>query len=120
VPICCAARASPRRGDGTPNRLDRLADDFAAVHLTARTGERDECGGLDNHVEAQVHGVVWLRTDVEAVVLDAAYRGTEVAGQADRLGVFVQCTRDASLTSRSSTATHGSGEGRLVPAPTGV
>ncbi len=47
------------------------------LHLLAlaETGDRD---ALDDYVEAQIHGGVVLARDVEAVVLDAGYRGTPV------------------------------------------
>ncbi|MGW0520406.1 DUF3626 domain-containing protein [Crossiella sp. NPDC003009] len=40
---------------------------------------------LDDYVEAQVHGPVLLDRDVEALVLDACFRGTEVAELASAL-----------------------------------
>jgi hypothetical protein len=45
---------------------------------------------LDDYVEAHVHGVVALSTDVEALVLDPGYRGTGVEADAHRLGVPVE------------------------------
>lgn len=45
---------------------------------------------LDDYVEAHVHGVVDLRSHVEALVLDPAYRGTDVEADAQRLGVAVE------------------------------
>jgi hypothetical protein len=45
---------------------------------------------LDDYVEAHVHGVVHLATDVEAIVLDPGYRGTDVESDALRLGVPVE------------------------------
>lgn len=45
--------------------------------------EADDKDPLDDYVEAHVHGVVDLRRDVEALVLDPCYRGTptEAAGR---------------------------------------
>ena len=40
---------------------------------------------LDDYVEAQVHGPVRLDRDVEALVLDPSYRGTDVESAARRL-----------------------------------
>jgi len=40
---------------------------------------------LDDHIEAQVHGAVRLDRDVEALVLDPSYRGTQVEELAGRL-----------------------------------
>lgn len=45
---------------------------------------------LDDYVEAHVHGLVSLDTDVEALVLDPGYRGTDVEADALRLGVPVE------------------------------
>lgn len=44
---------------------------------------------LDDYVEAHVHGVVDLATDVEALVLDPSFRDTPVADQAAALGIPV-------------------------------
>ncbi len=40
--------------------------------------EADDQDALDDYIEAQVHGPVLLGRDVEALVLDPCYRGTEV------------------------------------------
>jgi hypothetical protein len=40
--------------------------------------EADERDPLDDHVEAHIHGPVLLVRDVEALVLDPCYRGTDV------------------------------------------
>src|SRR6478736_6765924 len=42
---------------------------------------------LDDYVEAHAHGVLDLARDVEALVLDPGYRGTDVEADALRLGV---------------------------------
>ncbi|MEU3853542.1 DUF3626 domain-containing protein [Streptomyces sp. NPDC029554] len=47
--------------------------------------EADERDALDDYVEAHVHGGVRLDRDVEALVLDACYRGTPVEAAARRL-----------------------------------
>lgn len=52
--------------------------------------ERAEGGLLDDYVEAYVHGGLDLDTDVEALVLDPAHRGTELERTANRLGVAVE------------------------------
>lgn len=49
--------------------LDTRADADAAAGLT---------DVLDDHVEAHVHGTIDLAVDVEAIVLDPCFRGTEV------------------------------------------
>jgi hypothetical protein len=48
----------------------------------ARADDQDR---LDDYVEAQVHGPVLLARDVEALVLDPCFRGTEVEAQAREL-----------------------------------
>ncbi|MGK3938414.1 DUF3626 domain-containing protein [Streptomyces caeruleatus] len=52
--------------------------------------EADERDALDDYIEAQVHGGVDLTRDVEALVLDASYRGTPVEAAAHRLPVPVE------------------------------
>ncbi|MFD8219458.1 DUF3626 domain-containing protein [Streptomyces sp. NPDC059697] len=47
--------------------------------------EADEQDALDDYIEAQVHGPVDLARDMEALVLDASYRGTAVEAAARRL-----------------------------------
>ncbi|MFF8351906.1 DUF3626 domain-containing protein [Streptomyces chartreusis] len=49
----------------------------AGMHLLA-LAEADDRDALDDYIEAQIHGGVVLARDVEAVVLDAGYRGTSV------------------------------------------
>lgn len=53
----------------------------------ARADSRDM---LDDYIEAHVHGPVRLDRDVEALVLDPSYRGTEVETVASRLPCPVQ------------------------------
>ncbi|MFH8901302.1 DUF3626 domain-containing protein [Streptomyces coeruleorubidus] len=47
--------------------------------------EADEQDALDDYIEAHVHGGVDLARDVEALMLDACYRGTPVETAARRL-----------------------------------
>lgn len=49
----------------------------AGMHLVA-LAEADEQDALNDYIEAQIHGGVVLARDVEAIVLDACYRGTPV------------------------------------------
>ncbi|WIX99910.1 DUF3626 domain-containing protein [Amycolatopsis mongoliensis] len=44
--------------------------------------EEDTQDELDDHIEAHVHGPLRLATDVEALVLDPAFRGTDVEAAA--------------------------------------
>jgi hypothetical protein len=50
----------------------------------------DDQDDLDDYIEAQVHGPVLLDRDVEALVLDPCYRGTDVEVSAARLGCPVE------------------------------
>ncbi|MBT9254260.1 DUF3626 domain-containing protein [Phycicoccus sp. MAQZ13P-2] len=76
---------------GTVERCDLIgpADAFAARPLTDAL-EREEGGVLDDYVEAQVHGPVRIPEDVEALVLDPCFRGSEVEHHAAALGVPVE------------------------------
>ncbi|MER6351722.1 DUF3626 domain-containing protein [Streptomyces sp. NPDC001634] len=47
--------------------------------------EADDQDALNDYIEAQVHGPVVLERDMEALVLDASYRGTLVEAAARRL-----------------------------------
>jgi hypothetical protein len=53
---------------------------------------------LDDYVEAQVHGPVLVASDVEALVLDPAYRGTAVERVAHELPCAVEWHRGRRLS----------------------
>jgi Protein of unknown function (DUF3626) len=53
---------------------------------------------LDDYIEAQVHGLVDLAQDVEALVLDRCYRDTPVEAAANRLACPVEWHDGYSLT----------------------
>ncbi|MGC9539531.1 DUF3626 domain-containing protein [Streptomyces sp. UG1] len=53
----------------------------AGMHLVA-LAEADGQDALNDYIEAQIHGGVVLARDVEALVLDAGYRGTPVEAAA--------------------------------------
>ena len=55
---------------------------------------------LDNYVEAHVHGVLQLREDIEAVVLDPNYRDTIVEKVARALGSTIEWTMGIELPTR--------------------
>lgn len=71
-------------------------DLFATAHRfdLATPADQDLATGvtddLDSYVEAHVHGVVDLAEDVEALVLDPSYRGTEVEDAAHELPLAVE------------------------------
>ncbi|MFI6942902.1 DUF3626 domain-containing protein [Streptomyces sp. NPDC050418] len=50
----------------------------------------DEQDALDDYIESQVHGPVRYAGDVEALVLDPCFRGTEVEAAGRRLGCPVE------------------------------
>jgi len=62
------------------------ADAFALAEAAASAGH----DLLDDYVEAHVHGVLDVRADVEALVLDPSFRSTVVEDDAARLGVPVE------------------------------
>jgi hypothetical protein len=53
---------------------------------------------LDDYIEAQVHGELYLLRDVEAIVLDPSYKGTEVEELASNLGCEVEFHDGFTLT----------------------
>jgi hypothetical protein len=60
--------------------------------------EADDKDPLDDYVEAQVHGVVDLTRDVEALVLDPCYRGTPMETAARRLACPIEWHGGFTLT----------------------
>jgi hypothetical protein len=60
--------------------------------------EADDKDPLDDYVEAQVHGVVDLTRDVEALVLDPCYRGTPMETAARRLACPIEWHDGFTLT----------------------
>jgi hypothetical protein len=58
----------------------------------------DDKDPLDDYIEAQVHGVVDLATDVEALVLDPCYHRTPVEAAAGRLACPVEWHGGFALT----------------------
>lgn len=56
----------------------RLDTDALLAILDGQQLQRSASRGLDGYVEAQVHGGVNLADDVEAMVLDPSFRGTDV------------------------------------------
>lgn len=58
-----------------------VADRFELAHLP----DGSDLDGLDNYIEAQVHGVVDLHQDVEAIVLDPSFEETEIHEIAESL-----------------------------------
>ena len=62
-----------------------------AAHMSLiALAEADDKDLLDDYIEAHVHGPLVIGEDVEALVLDACYRGTEVEKAARRLACPVE------------------------------
>ncbi len=74
-----------------------LVERFEAHPLTDEV-EALEGGLLDAYVEAHVHGAVDLTADVEALVLDPSFRGSEIEAQSEALGVPVEWHEGRRLT----------------------
>ena len=76
---------------GTSDRFDLLRH-VEVAYAVPMTDEHEATayGLLDDYIEAHVHGVVELGTDVEALVLDPSFRGNPVEESAQRLGVPVE------------------------------
>ncbi|WP_267900260.1 DUF3626 domain-containing protein [Kribbella turkmenica] len=66
-----------------------LGDAALLPHL-CRMADESGYDDLDECVEAQVHGPVRFDTDVEALVLDPCFAGTEVEATARRLGCAIE------------------------------
>ena len=58
----------------------------ARVSTLVAMAAADDKDPLDDYIEAHVHGVLDLAADVEALVLDPCYQGTEVEADARLLG----------------------------------
>ncbi|MFF3768544.1 DUF3626 domain-containing protein [Streptomyces sp. NPDC001922] len=65
--------------------FEPMAFGVAASLSLIELAENDDQDALDDYIEAQVHGPLILARDVEALVLDPSYRGTDVEAAARRL-----------------------------------
>lgn len=72
-----------------------VASKMSALVALAASDDRDP---LDDYIEAQVHGVVSLDRDVEALVLDPCYRGTPTEAAARQLPCPVEWHGGFTLT----------------------
>jgi hypothetical protein len=70
----------------------------STVSTLIALAEADGKDPLDDYIEAHVHGVVELRRDVEALVLDPCYQGTSTESAAQRLGCPIEWHGGFSLT----------------------
>ncbi|OZM72389.1 hypothetical protein CFN78_15500 [Amycolatopsis antarctica] len=85
--LCLARDVLRRTTFCYPDSVTEPSDFGTADHLgLIAVAEADARGGevdvLDDHIEAHVHGPLRLDRDVDALVLDPAYRGTEVEAAA--------------------------------------
>ncbi|MEV6583162.1 DUF3626 domain-containing protein [Streptomyces sp. NPDC051582] len=86
-----AAETSARTTFCYPDSFLEPSDFGVAARMgLLRLALADHQDELDDYIEAQVHGPVRLRSDVEALVLDPCYRGTTVEAAALRLGCPVE------------------------------
>jgi hypothetical protein len=84
----CLARTTFCYPDSVFEPVDvGVAERMSLVDLALADDEKDL---LDDYVEAQVHGVVLIAEDVEAVVLDPCFRDTEIAESAALLPCRVE------------------------------
>lgn len=70
----------------------------ATLSTLVTLAEADDKDPLDDYIEAHTHGVLHLRDDVEAVVLDPCYRDTPIETAAARLGCPVEWHGGFTLT----------------------
>lgn len=75
---------------GTAARFGNLLDAVRRFDRQPPQHEPEDGDLLDGYIEAQVHGVLIIERDVEAVVLDPCYRDTAHADSAGSLGVPVE------------------------------
>lgn len=89
--FCFSDSVFKPRDFGTSQRqnLIALADEFDKRQLTDVT-EAEEGGVLDDYIEAHIHGEIRIASDVEAIVLDPSFKGTQIEEQAQLLGVPVE------------------------------
>jgi Protein of unknown function (DUF3626) len=72
-----------------------VASRLSTLVTLAEAGDKD---ALDDYIEAQVHGVVDLTRDVEALVLDPCYRGTQTETAARALACAIEWHGGFTLT----------------------
>jgi hypothetical protein len=82
---------------GVSSRLSTLVAEAAA----------DDKDALDDYIEAQVHGVVDLTRDVEALVLDPCYRDTPIETAANALACPIEWHGGFTLTTAELRANPG-------------
>lgn len=64
------------------------AEKCQLIRLAER--ERTTTDILDNYIEAHIHGIINIENDVEALVLDSCYKGTEIETLAHRLACPIE------------------------------
>ncbi|WP_051452371.1 DUF3626 domain-containing protein [Actinospica robiniae] len=71
-----------------------VSERFSLIDLA----EAAKVDALDGHIEAQIHGPVRLDCDIEALVLDPSYRGTQVEEAAHALPCPIEWHQGFQLT----------------------
>jgi hypothetical protein len=61
-----------------------------AIQHLIDLADADDLDALDNYIEAHIHGNIAIASDVDKLVLDPCYKGTEVEMAAARLGCNVE------------------------------
>ncbi|MFC0626389.1 DUF3626 domain-containing protein [Kribbella deserti] len=75
---------------GVADRMPLIALAEADRQAALTADDPHEYDELNDYIEAQTHGPVRLDTDVEALVLDPCYRGTEVEAVAAELPCLIE------------------------------
>lgn len=103
--FCFPDSAAEPTAFGTAARCDLIsrgdlttAADAVAARPHPGRSEATSGGQLDGYVEAQVHGPIEMPGDVEAIVLDPCYAGTEVERVARRAHPVLEWTEGRVLT----------------------
>lgn len=78
--FCCPDSFFDPQNFGTYQYLKPLIE-------LANAGMEDE---LDSYIEAQIHGEIDINNDIEAIVLDPSYFGTDIENQALQLSFELQ------------------------------
>ncbi len=82
----------------TAHRFDLLSLALAHDEALCQDPDDEERDPLDGYVEAQVHGPVSLADDVEALIMDPCYRGTDIEEKAHGLGLPLEWHEGRVLT----------------------
>ena len=65
-----------------------IAEKCVLIELAER--DRPDTDILDSYIEAHIHGIINIADDVDAVVLDSCYKGTEIETVANKLACPIE------------------------------